>query len=207
VSCPTVEEVLHNLKGIYGNRLSYVEHHYPESDFTPLPESIELQSYYGVGSIPHAVIHGTDAIEGTPDGLKILFISYIDPIMEQTTLVELSDLNIEMTRDQLNCSIQINLDASVSTQDLYLRYVLIDDVNADFPNHAGNNIYNTAIAMDELSLASQTFEQPVDFSLVLMNLPYQMPDDITLVVYVQTIEDAYNEATCRVYNVIEKTVE
>jgi len=204
VSCPTVEEVLHTLKGIYGNRLSYVEYHL--YDVIQIPGSIDLQSYYGAGTMPYAVIHGTESIQGTPDGLQDLFISYIDPILEQTTLVELSDLNIEMSRDQLNCYVQIDLDTSVSTQDLYLKYVLVDDQNRDFPNHAGNDIYNTAIAMDELTLETQSLDQPVEFSLVLMNLPFPMPNDLTLMVWVQTVESTYNENICQVYNVIEKPV-
>ncbi len=176
-------------------------------DDLQLPESIELQNYYSAGFLPYTIIQGTDEIQGTPDGLENLIISYIDPILEQTTLIELLDLNIEMTRDQLDCSVQINIEPGTDITDYYLKYVLVEDESTEYFNHAHENLHNIGIAADQLSLETETLEQPVEFNLELVNLPYPLPDDITLVVWIQKLEETYNESTCRVYNVIEKSVE
>jgi len=205
VNCPVAEAALHHLKSIYGNRLSYVEYHL--YDELQIPESIELQNYYSASSLPSTIIQGTDLIMGTPEGLENLIISYIDPILEQATEVELLELEIEMTRDQLDCSVQINIEPGTDITDYYLKYVLIEDESTEYFNHAHENLRNIAIAADKLSLETQALEQPVEFSLELMNLPYPLPDDIILVVWVQKIVEPYNESTCQVYNVIEKSVE
>ena len=200
VNCPYVEEALHNLKQQYGNRLSYVEYHIND----PLDiGNFDIFSYYGMYVLPTSVTQGTQTIIGGSPTSQDDLNALITPILAETPLVQFHDLNTTLEADTLNCSVLLSVDGSVPLEDLHLKFVLIEDENTNYQNAAHEHPLNVVIAKSEVSLSQSNFDEPVEFAL--SGLSY-LPDDITLVIWVQTLEDPYNSNTCKVYNVTEKAI-
>ncbi|MCK4311414.1 MAG: hypothetical protein KAW88_01620 [Candidatus Cloacimonetes bacterium] len=201
VNCPYIEEALHHLKEKYSSRLSYIEYHiYDDLDIG----NGDFFSYYGLSALPSSIIQGTDIIVGgyptSQDGLNAV----IEPIFEETPLVLFNNLEVAISGEELNGSVVLDLDDSVPLEDLHLKFVLIENENTNYLNSAHEYPLNVVIAKGKLSISQSNFDEPVEFSL--SGLP-DLPDDITLVIWVQTLEDPYNSETCKVYNVTEKAIE
>ncbi|MCK4654222.1 MAG: hypothetical protein KAU01_07235 [Candidatus Cloacimonetes bacterium] len=201
VNCPYVEAALHNLKQQYGNRLSYIEYHIND----PLDiGNIDIFSYYEMSALPTSVIQGTDIIVGGSATSQEELDAIIALIFEETPLVQFNDVNITIDGEELNGSVLLNIDSSVPLDDLYLKFILIENEDTENQNSAGENCLNVVKAKSELLLTQVNLAEPVDFLLPDL---YDLPDDITLVIWVQTLEDPYNSSTCKVYNVTEKVIE
>ncbi len=200
VNCPYVEAALHNLKQQYGNRLCYVEYHIND----PLDiGNTDIFSYYGMSALPTSVTQGTEIIVGGSATSQAELDAIIAPIFEETPLVQFNDFNATLEANTLNGSVLLNVDGSVPLADLYLKFTLIEDENTNYLNAAHEYPLNVVIAKGELLISAHNFDEPVEFALSdLTNLP----DDITLVIWVQTLADPYNSSTCKVYNVTEKAI-
>ena len=200
ILCPYVEEALHNLKQQYGNRLCYVEYHFNDSlDIG----NYDIFSYYGMHVLPTSVTQGTQTIIGGSPISQDELDAIISPILNETPLVQFYNFNATLEADNLNGSVLLNVDGSVPLADLYLKYTLIENENTNYLNAAHEYPLNVVIAKGELSISAHNFDEPVEF--VLLDLS-DLPDDITLVIWVQTLEDHYNSSTCKVYNVTEKAI-
>ncbi len=83
--------------------------------------------------------------------------------------------------------------------------MIIEDFNNEYLNNHGEPHYN--IALNRL-VVDLTVQGLINFSINDLDaLPawYQniIPDDLTLVLWVQRLDALYDETTCAVYNVIE----
>jgi hypothetical protein len=84
-----------------------------------------------------------------------------------------------------------------------LKFTLLENENTNYLNAAHEYPLNVVIAKGELSISAHNFDEPVEFALSGLS---NLPDDITLVIWVQTLADSYNSSTCKVYNVTEKAI-
>ncbi len=200
INCPYVEEALHNLKQQYGNRLCYVEYHL--NDPLDIGNS-DFFSYYGMIALPTSVTQGTEMIVGGSTTSQAELDAVIAPIFEETPLVQFNDFNTTLEADTLNGSVLVNVDGTVPLTDLYLKFTLIEMENTDYFNSSHQHPLNVIIAKGKLSISEHNFDEPVEFALSGLT---DLPDDITLVIWVQTLADPYNSDTCKVYNVTEKTI-
>ncbi|NQV19733.1 MAG: PKD domain-containing protein [Armatimonadetes bacterium] len=201
VNCPYVEAALHNLKQQYGNRLSYVDYHInDELDIG----NFDIFSYYGMSVLPTSVTQGTMiTVGGSPTSQQQLD-AIISPILEETPLVQFHDFNTTLEDDTLNGSVLLSVDGSVPLADLYLKFVLMENENTNYFNGAHEYPKNVVIAKGQHSISAHNFDEPVEFTLPDLS---DLPDDITLVIWVQTLADPYNSDTCKIYNVTEKAIE
>ena len=200
VNCPYVEEALHHLKEKYSSKLSYVEYHInDELDIG----NLDIFAYYGMSALPTSVTQGTEIIVGGSATSQDELEAIIAPILNETPLVQLYDFNATLEADTLNGSVLLSVDASVPLEDLYLKFTLIEDENTNYLNAAHEYPLNVVIAKGELSISAYNFDEPVEFALSGLS---DLPDDITLVIWVQTLENPYNSNTCKVYNVTEKAI-
>ena len=198
--CPLVEDALHNLRFKYSSRLKYTEYHIND----PLDFGNEdLLSYYHGGFLPFTIIHGNTAIIGASEGIEEQIDAVITPIMNETPTVQLYDLQASLEVDQLTGSVILNVEPSISTSDLYLKFVILEDLNTEYYNFNGDHLHNVVWAREEISLSGSNFDDPIQFAITDLS---DLPDDITLIVWVQTLESPYNGNTCKVYNVIEKSL-
>lgn len=206
VNCPTVEEALHNLRMQYGSRLSYVEYHI--NDILD-PGNTPLLIYYeNHGSLPYTVINGNaEIITGSSSTIQQDIEDIIIPLMEQPILAKLLDVQANINGTTLNGSVQIELDGSIPTDNLKLVAVLMEKLSTEHQNHNGDNLHNIEIKREVLDISSSGLHEFTIPDLDQLASGYQqLPEDLVLVLWIQTLEDPYNQDTCTIYNVIEKII-
>ncbi|RLC50773.1 MAG: hypothetical protein DRI23_06360 [Candidatus Cloacimonadota bacterium] len=212
-NCPNAEEALHNLKMQYGSRFSYVEYHYYddlESSFVT-----DLFSYYpNNGGLPFGIVNGNEHLLYSANSIteaQAEIESAITPLMVEPLSVVLTDLQTNLTDISLSGSVQIEIDSSIATDNLKLVAVLMDDFNDEYLNNHGEPHFNIALKRITVDISTLNLDDPVEFSITdldvlpdwYMDTAAGLPEDLTLVIWVQKLDSSYDEGTCAAYNVIE----
>ncbi len=213
-NCPNAEEALHNLRMQYGSRFSYVEYHIGDQlagDFSG------LFSYYpNTGSLPLGIVNGNAHIVYSAPSIEEIEVEIetaITPLLQEPLAVLLTDVQTNLTDSLLTGSVHVEINPSIPTENLTLVAVLMEDYNEEYPNHHGNPHHNIALKRIAIDISTLNFDDPVsvDFEITDLNVLPQwyidnatgLPEDLTLVIWVQTLETQYNQNSCAVHNVIE----
>ncbi len=206
VICPNVEEALYNLKEEYGSKLSYVEYHINDD----LDQgNIPLMMYYeSTGLLPYTIINGNaEIIIGSSSTIQQDIENVIIPLMEQPILAKLMDAQADVNGNILSGSVQIELDGSIQTEDLNLVAVLMEKLSTEHQNHNGENLHNIVLKRETIDISALNLQDPITFTITdldqLATGYEQLPEDLILVLWIQTLEDPYNEDNCTIHNVIE----
>lgn len=204
--CPYAEEALYELKEQYGSRLSYVEYHIGDpldNDFGVL-----LNYYPNEGSLPLTIINGNAAILSNADeDTQDVIEDILQPLLNEPLYVVFSAASAVISDNNLNGSVTVDIDESISLDDLKLVLVLQDDLNTDETNYNGDYLHNTALKRSVIDITECS--QVVDFTITELDdlAGYDaLPEDLTLLIWLQTLESTYSQSTCRAYNVIEVPV-
>jgi len=201
--CPFAEEALHNLREQYGSRLSYVEYHIGD----PLDNGFSyLLNYYpNSATLPITVINGNaQIITGAGEDTHDEFEAVITPLLSEPLLAGLTEANAVIADNQLTGSVIVDLDDNISFENLKLVLILQEDTNTDYHNYNGDDLHNIVIKREviDIEICGQ-----VDFVISQLDdiaSGYdELPEDLTLVIWIQTMDDPYNASTCKVHNVIE----
>ncbi len=212
LNCPKAEDALHNLRQVYGSRFSYVEYHWNdelETDF-----AIDLFQYYpnAVG-FPFGVINGDAGfiyITPSVEEVQAAVDELISPLLQQDPPALLEIIQASLAENTISGSIDITLN-NVSTDNLALVLVLMENYNDEYLNYHGEPHHNIVLMRETIDISELNLTEPVSFELTELNTLPQwyidnstgLPDDLTLVLWVQTLETPYNQNTCVVHNVIE----
>jgi len=208
-NCPNAEEALHNLKAQYGSRLSYVEYHIGDQLAGDFPG---IFNYYpNAGGLPFGIVNGNEYLfYGAPsiEAIQADIEAAITPLLQEQIIVSMNDVISYISGNILTGSVMIELDSSVPLTDLKLVAVLMEDFNDEYVNSHGGPHRNIAIKRSDTNLTDVDLTQPVTFEISeLDNLPAWyfgvLPDDLTLVLWVQTMEASYNQSTCAAYHVVQ----
>jgi len=212
-NCPNAEEALHNLKMQYGSRFSYVEYHYYdelESDFVT-----DLFDYYpNNGSLPFGIVNGNEHLIYSANSIieaQAEIEAAITPLLEEPLSVLLTDIQTDLTDISLSGSVQIEIDASIATDNLKLVAVLMEDFNDEYLNNHDEPHFNIALKRITVDISTINQSDTVEFEITGLDvLPIWyttgLPEDITLLLWVQTIDTEYNQNTCAAYNVVEISI-
>ena len=211
-NCPNAEEALHNLRMQYGSRFSYVEYHIGDQlagDFSG------LFSYYpNTGSLPLGIVNGNAHIVYSAPSIEEVEVEIetaITPLLQEPLLALLTDVQTNLTDISLTASVQIEIDPSIPTGNLSLVAVLMEDYNEEYPNHHGDPHHNIALKRIAVDISTLNLDDPVSFEIDELDVLPQwymdnatgLPEDLTLVIWIQTLETPYNQNSCAVHNVIE----
>jgi len=212
-NCPNAEEALHNLRMQYGSRISYVEYHYfdqLEGEFVE-----DLFNYYPNNEgLPFGIVNGNEHLLYSAPSISEVqaeIEAAIAPLLDEEPLVLLSNLQTDLTYPVLSGSLQIDIDASVATDDLKLVAVLMEDFNDEYLNSHQEPHLNIALKQITVDVSTLDLANPVNFEIndldILpdwyMNNATGLPEDLTLVIWIQRLESTYDEGTCEIYNVIQ----
>ncbi len=212
-NCPNAEEALHNLRMQYGSRFSYVEYHINDQ-LQPDFASDHFSYYPNTGSLPLGIVNGNAHIVYSAPGIEEVqteIETAITPLLQEPLLVLLTDIQTNLTDSLLTGSIQIEIDPSIETNNLTLVAVLMEDFNEEYPNHHGDPHHNIALKRISVDISALNLDDPVSFEITELDVLPQwymdnatgLPEDITLVIWVQTLETPYNQNSCAVHNVIK----
>ena len=211
-NCPSAEEALHNLRMQYGSRFSYVEYHVGDllaGDFS------DIFGYYpNTGTLPLGIVNGNAHIIYSAPSIEEVqaeIEAAITPLLQEPLLALLTDVQTNLTDISLTASIQIEIDPSILTDNLSLVAVLMEDYNEDYPNYHGDPHHNIALKRISVDISTLILDDPVSFEITELDILPQwymdnstgLPEDLTLVIWVQTLETPYNQNSCAVHNVIE----
>ncbi|MCK5051998.1 MAG: hypothetical protein KAS53_09770 [Candidatus Cloacimonetes bacterium] len=211
-NCPSAEEALHNLRMQYGSRFSYVEYHVGDQlagDFS------DIFGYYpNTGTLPLGIVNGNaHIIYSAPsvEEVQAEIETAITPLLQESLLALLTDVQTNLTDTLLTASVQIELDPSIPTDNLSLVAVLMEDYNEDYPNYHGDPHHNIALKRITVDISTLNLDDPISFEINELDVLPQwymdnatgLPEDLTLVIWVQTLETPYNQNSCAVHNVIE----
>lgn len=211
-NCPNAEEALHNLRMQYGNRFSYVEYHIGDQlagEFT------DIFSYYpNTGTLPLGIVNGNAHIvysAPSSEEVQAEIETAITPLLQEPLAVALTDVETNLTDTLLTASVHVEIDPTIPTENLTLVAVLMEDYNEEYPNHHGDPHHNIALKRVTIDISALNLDDPVNFEINELDVLPQwymdnatgLPEDITLVIWVQTLETPYNQNTCTAYNTIE----
>ncbi len=198
--CPFAEEALHNLKSEFGDQFYYLEYHISD-ELEVNGNSRDIQ-FYGISGLTAAVFQGITTISVGNENTEEIYRNALLSLFEQEADVIIYDFGYIVSRDQLDCSVSLIVEPFISMTDLMLKFSLIE-IESEVLNYDGNPCLQVPLVNGELNLDEYDLSQPVDFSIVL---PEIVPEDISLIIWVQTIEDTYDSETCKIYNVIEEEI-
>ena len=211
-NCPSAEDALHNLRALYGSRFSYVEYHVGDllaGDFA------DIFGYYpSSGTLPLGIVNGNAHIVHSAPSIEEVqaeIDAAITPLLQEPLAVSLSSVQTDLTEVSLTGSVMVEVDASIPSDDLTLVAVLMEEYNADYTNHHGDPHNNIALKRVTVDISALNLDDPVNFEINELDVLPQwymdnatgLPDDLTLVLWVQTLETQYNQDSCAAYNVIE----
>ncbi len=214
-NCPSAEEALHNLRMQYGSRFSYVEYHIGDQlagDFS------DIFGYYpNTGTLPLGIVNGNAHIIYSAPSIEEVqteIETAITPLLQEPLTVLLTDVETNLTDISLTGSVQIEIDPSVPTDNLTLVAVLMEDYNEEYPNYQGDAHHNIALKRVTVDISTSNLDDPVSFEINELDVLPQwymdnatgLPEDLTLVLWVQTLETPYNQDSCAVHNVIEISI-
>ncbi|MCF7858610.1 MAG: hypothetical protein K9N07_04715 [Candidatus Cloacimonetes bacterium] len=207
-NCPNAEEALHELRKKYSSRFNYVEYHIGDQ---LAGEFANLFSYYpGAGTLPMGVVNGNGYILTEAPSVEYVQSSVesaILPHLQESPEITFSDIQTTLTSTQLNGSVSLSLENSLSIENLFLVAVLMEDYNDEYPNYQGEPHHNIALKRVKIDLSTLNLSDPVSFDLPgLDELPDwydSLPTDLVLVLWIQKLENEYDQSTCAVYNMIE----
>ncbi|HPR18612.1 MAG TPA: hypothetical protein PLD62_10245, partial [Candidatus Cloacimonadota bacterium] len=170
-----------------------------------------LFSYYPQnGVLPLGMVNGNAHIVYSAPSLEEVkdeIDAAIEPLLQQSPQVMFSDVQTTLTDSMLNGTVLITANAAINLSDLKLVAVLMENYNTEYLNSHGEPHHNIVLKRSVTDISGLDLSLPVEFSLENLHqlAPFydQLPEDLTLVLWVQTLESSYNQDTCAVYNVIE----
>jgi len=120
----------------------------------------------------------------------------------QDALAEIKNFSYTIS-DTLYGQISIKKNEAIPLEDLYVKYVLVEEVSSVVNIYSHKYCEQVAIAKGMKFIGDEDFSNPISFKL---GLPSTVPDDIVLYIWLQILEDPYNADTCKIYNVIEEDI-
>jgi thiol-disulfide isomerase/thioredoxin len=212
-NCPNAEEALHNLRSKYGSRFKYAEYHIGDQMATD--DNFSVLSYYpNIGSVPFAVVNGNAGFiynALSVESFETEIENMIVPLLTQTPKATFENIDYTLTSSELTGSVQINL-TTLETEYLQLVAVLMEDHNFDYTNYNGVPHNNIVLKRSSKDLSNEDLSLPITFQIDdLLDLAayyqQQLPEDLTLLLWLQTITIPYNELICQIYDVLEIPVQ
>jgi len=202
--CPYAEQALYNIERNLGVRFAFIEYHC--YDDLEVNGNINLLNYYGLETLPVTAIQGNESVF---DGANIeTYQSEIEqiimPLLDQETKVKFYNLIADRIGNELDCSVEIEMvDETLSLENLRLRYAVIEDHDTRHFNFIGETLHNVAKISGYEDISEIEGQMIKQFTVSGVQ---DLPEDLSLVVWVQTFPESYNPATGRVHNVVKKSI-
>ncbi|MCF7794283.1 MAG: hypothetical protein K9N09_10365 [Candidatus Cloacimonetes bacterium] len=208
-NCPNAEEAMHELRAKYSSRFIYVEYHI--GDQMAINSNNDIFSYYPQnGTLPFGIVNGNAHFlytAPTPEEVLAEIEAAIEPLLQEIPNVVMSNVQTDLSDTELSGTVDIEIQAYVDLNNLTLNAVLMEDYNDEFLNYASEPHHNIVLQRSEMSISDISTTDTVEFTISGLDqlAPWytELPQDLVLVLWIQTKTPNYNESTCTVHNVIE----
>ena len=200
VNCPNADAALKQLKTEYGDQFYYIEYHWTDQlDIG----AIDLLEYYNMDySIPQSMFQGQVKVVGGGADTYDQYNFTLNTLVAVDALAEIKDFSYTRS-NTLHGQVRIKKNDAVPLENLFVKYVLVEEVSSVVNIYSHKHCEQVAIAKGMKFIGDEDFSNPISFDLAL---PSTVPEDIVLYIWLQTIEDPYNADTCKIYNVIEEDI-
>jgi hypothetical protein len=200
-NCPVVEALLHDLYLSNVGKMTYLEYHL--NDPMALAANTSLFQYYGLTNMPVTIFQGETVIYGNNPDNDVVFSQLVQNLSGQTAKVGLTDLQHTFSGNALTGSVKLEIkDATVTQDNLKLKYVLMEKVSDQYTNAAQVPCKNVVLASGISSLSGVNLEENIGFNLAFNGT---LPSDAYLVIWAQETPSAFNnDAT--VFQALESLV-
>ncbi|MCD4817762.1 MAG: PKD domain-containing protein [Candidatus Cloacimonetes bacterium] len=205
--CPIAESALHNLseENEFGEQLTYVEYHMYDDLGT---DNIDIFSYYpNGGSLPITVVNGNArTFDGADVNLENRIKNTVNDVLNAgfEAGITLEAMNLE--NNTLDIEVSLDLEETVSLNNLKLKYILMEELDDQHQNHDGEYLHNVVYYRNDIDISAYNGET-IEFSITdLDEFPPEVSEDLILVIWIQTVEEVFNTNTCNVYNVLTKAI-
>jgi hypothetical protein len=153
--------------------------------------------------MPVTVFQGKQIINGNNPDNDEVYTQLIQNLAAETAKVELTNLQHSTSVNTLSGTVGIELkDQSVITDNLKLKYVIIEKVSNQYTNSAQVPCKNVVIASGNVSLADADLQQPISFNL---NFTGTLPSDAYLVIWAQELPTDFNN-NAFIYQALESYI-
>jgi len=200
-SCPYAEEALNQLKQEYGDQFYYIEYHL--GDQLEVEGNGNILTYYGIGGLPMAIFQGQTSYTGGSEATYEFYHNILVQYLNIPAEVIFSDITYTVNGNELDCSVMISINGEITDTDLMLKYSLIEE-ESRINNYNGDPCLQVSLFNGSQSLEGVDLEQEQDFTVPLPAEP--IPEDIVLLIWVQTMADEYNPDICKIHNVAEQNI-
>ncbi len=197
-NCHFAEDALKQLKDTYGDKFYYMEYHMGDAlDIG----NYDLFSYYSMDFAPQSMFQGQYRVTGGGDETYDEYNNSLTSLFDIDALAQLEDFSFSLG-DTLHGQISIDGKDELPLQNLYLKYALVERVSS-VVGYTGEPCEQVVIARGKKYIGDEDLSQPVQFTL---EMPHDVPDDVVLYIWLQTLDNPFDPTTCKIYNVVEETI-
>ena len=201
-NCPEVEHALYDLKETtFFDQLIYGEYHVGgDVEFN---DNGDLLDYYtGNQSLPTTVVNGNEQILIGATDVEVRLTTAIQNVLASTFQAQIHVREETFSSDVYHAVLQIIFD-EISTDNFFLRYVVMEDLDTEHTNAIGESLHNVVLYRGEQSL--ETYQSGENIEIQIENIS-AYPIDSTIIYWVQTVSETYNQNSCKIYNVLSKPI-
>jgi hypothetical protein len=198
-NCPAASTRLNEMRQTYGEQLIFMEYCYNQPA-TPEHFYVDYANYYRAFAQPAAMFQGEFLVQGgTPTQLEE-YEQRFAQIMQGTPQAFITNINYTTDDGLVIAQLDLEIGASVPTENLYLRAAVIDEHPEVFYNSGHQRMHNLVFGLSELQVsASNNYELEIEYDFY-----DELPEHAKIVVWLQTRAAEYNSETCHVYTAAEK---
>jgi len=189
-NCPATANKLAEMKREYGGQLVYLD--YVSDGPNPTEIFYPFAMYYEIYTQPTVVFQGEDIVTGSLADELNSYSTYCEEIVNSEKIIQLnlSDISCENT---ILGTIIIDGFETLPLDNLKLEMAVIEKYSEYEYHINGQELHNVVVAVKSQDLTSAEIDFTIDYEI-------ENFENTMLVVWVQTKEEPYNSATCKIYD-------
>gem|GEM_PF-470475 len=201
--CPFVEERLDELQQAHPGRIIVLENHYADAlDFG----SAESYAYYGQTTLPYSVFQGETKVSGSNDTALNQYNINSTYLMNQPARFAIEQKAQAISGQNVTATIRFTcLNPDVFPEQLTLRYSIIGSMDATVAGTT-KTYHNVVLARGSAAMSADDLNTDIPISLSFAHLPGGLPEDASLVVYLQNYQPSFTN-TSTVFNAIQHPID
>lgn len=199
-NCPDSGHELASLAAANPGRMIYIE--YIQDDGPE--DNSDIFTYYSDpdgnsfdSQLPCVIFQGQRRVTGAGQGPLDTYTTFVDFFLSQEAHLDFANLDYTLDGLTISGTFDVYSDGSIEdTTGLTMKLVLMEE-ETQWTYYIGNEPIHHGV-LDKTQIGLDSADQTVSFELTSID---PVPEDLKLIVWVQTLNEPYNEQTSIVHNV------